>query len=301
MPVPFPGKDRVSLVLPPPLSQCCSALRLEGPDRTPVSQFRQFQAVTLTRLQETGENYNLSHNLHTKVDQLLQKQESLQLVANGSWASTQEELHRLQTWVKKLERNGKKQALRIRALEEAWKEAQQKQQEQQESRLSNLTQELESHREDFRNMAVRQQSLQKTLQSLQDALHRQGSKLGSIKRRLKSFKQKEALPSPWTAARPFGPEKALQAAGGQSPTLKKLRAKHHQPGGRLEALANRGPLLGQAASPLQVDPSPDSSPEPQTSTEEPPGPAKVPAEEKPPGGPRKPGTSRYIEGGCADA
>ncbi|XP_013925142.1 PREDICTED: pentraxin-4 [Thamnophis sirtalis] len=250
------------------------------------AQFRQFQAVTLTHFQETGENYNLSLNLNTKVDQLLQKQERLQLVANGSRASTQEELHRLQTWVKKLERKGEKQALRIRALEEAWEE--QKQQEQQESRLSNLTQELESHREDFRDVAIRQQSLQKTLQSLQDLLHRQGSKLGSIKRKLKSLKQKEALPSPWTAAHPFGSEEASQAAGGQSPTLKKLRAKHHQLGGRLEAPAERGPLLGQVASHLQVDPGPASSP--QTPTEEPPGPAKVPVGEKPPGGTRKPGT-----------
>lgn len=240
------------------------------------------------RLRETGENYNLSHNLHTKMDQLLQKHESLQLVANGSWASTQEELHRLQTWGKKLERNGKKQAQRIRALEEAWQQTRQK---QQESRLSNLTQELESHREDLRDMAVRQQSLQKTLKSLQDALRSQGSKLGSIKRRLKSLKRKEALPSPWTAARRFGPEKASQAAGGQSPILKKLRAKHRQPGGHLEALAERGSLLGQAASPLQVNPGPASSQ--QTLTEQPPGLAKVPAEEKPPGGPRKPGTSRY--------
>lgn len=228
------------------------------------------------------------------MDQLLQKHESLQPVANGSWASTQEELHRLQTWVKKLKRNGKKQALRIQALEEGWQEMQQNQEEQQlESRLANLTQELESHREDFRDMAVHQQSLQKTLQSLQDALRSQGSKLGSMERRLNSLKQKEALPSPWTAAHRFRPEKASQAAGGQNPTLKELRTKHRQPGKRLEALAERGSLLGQAASPLQVDLGPASSPEQQTLTEQPPAPAKVPAEKKPPGGPRKPGTSRY--------
>uniref|UniRef100_A0A670ZA56 Pentraxin 4 n=2 Tax=Pseudonaja textilis TaxID=8673 RepID=A0A670ZA56_PSETE len=225
------------------------------------------------------------------MDRLLQKQESLQLVANGSQASTQEELHRLQTWVKKLERNSKKQAVRIRALEGAWQETRQK---QLESRLSNLTQELESHREDFRDVAAHQQSLQKILQSLQDALRSQGSKLGSIERKLKSLKQKEELPSPRSAA-------ASEAAGGQSPTLKKLRAKHRQPGGHLEvpaespAALQRGSLLGQAASPLQVDPGPASSPEQQTLTEQPPGPAKVPAEQKPPGGPRKPGTRCNVD------
>ncbi|XP_034297324.1 pentraxin-4 [Pantherophis guttatus] len=290
------GVVSVALVL---ATACLRGALMQSEPRRPFferlrrleAQFRQFQEFTLTRLQETEENYNLSHNLHTKMDQLLQKHESLQLVANGSRASTQEELHRLQTWVKKLERNDKKQALRIRALEEGWQETQQKQEEQQlESRLSNLTQELERHREDFRDMAVHQQSLQKTLQSLQDALRSQGSKLGSIEQRLNSFKQKEALPSPWTAAHRFRPEKASQAAGGQSPTLKKLRAKHRQPGGRLEALAERGSLLSQAASPLQVDPGPASSPEQQTLAEQSPGPAKVPVEEKPPGGPRKPGT-----------
>ncbi|XP_026539065.1 pentraxin-4 [Notechis scutatus] len=258
------------------------------------AQFRQFQEVTLMRLQETAENYNLSHSLHTKMDRLLQKQESLQLVANGSRASTQEELHRLQTWVKKLERNSKKQAVRIRALEGAWQDTRQK---HLESRLSNLTQELESHREDFRDVAAHQQSLQKILQSLQDALRRQGSKLGSIERKLKSLKQKEELPSPRSAARGSGPEKASEAAGGQSPTLKKLRAKHRQPGGHLEvpaespAALQRGSLLGQAASPLQVDPGPASSPEQQTLTEQPPG----PAEQKPPGGPRKPGTRCNVD------
>ncbi|ETE72134.1 H(+)/Cl(-) exchange transporter 7, partial [Ophiophagus hannah] len=288
-PRPFP--DAALLALP-------SALGSEGPDHTPLSQFRQFQEVTLTCLQETAENYNLSHNLHTKMDRLLQKHESLQLVANGSRASTQEELHHLQTWVKKLERNSKKQAVRIRALEGAWQEMRQK---QQESRLSNLTQELESHREDFRDVAAHQQSLQKTLQSLRDALRSQGSKLGIIERRLKSLKQKEELPSPRSAARRFGPEKASEAAGGQSPTLKKLRAKHRQPGGHLEvpaespAALQRGSLLGQVASPLQVDPGLASSPEQQTLTEQPPRPAKVPAEQKPPGGPRRPGTRCNVD------
>lgn len=283
---PHPFPDAVVLGLP-------SALGFEGPDRTPVSQFRWFQEVTLTRLQEMAENYNLSHSLHTKMDQLLQKQESLELVANGSRASSQEELHRLQAWVEKLERSGKKQALRIRALEEAWQETLQQQPRlQQESRLSNLTQDFKSHRQDFQHMAVQQRSLQ-------DALRSQGSKLGNIKQRLKSLKQKEALPSPWTAARRFSSEKAPEAVGGQSPTSKKLGARHRQQGGDLEALAKsraalqRGSLLSQEASPLQVDPGPASSPEQQILEQLPPGPAKAPAEEKPPGRPQKPATSRY--------
>ncbi|KAM3826789.1 pentraxin-4 isoform 2-T2 [Vipera latastei] len=257
------------------------------------AQFRWFQEVTLARLQEMAENYNLSHNLHTKMDQLLQKQESLELVANGSRASSQEELHRLQAWVKKLERSGKKQVLRIRALEEAWQETLQQQlRPQQESRLSNLSREFKSHQQDFWHMAVQQRSLQKALESLQDALRSQGSKLGSIKRRLESLKQREALPSPWTAA---------QAAGGQSPTSKKLRARHRQQGGHLEALAKSpaalqsGSLLSQEASPLQVDPGPASSPEQQILEQPPPGPAKAPAKEKPPGRPRKPGTRCNVD------
>lgn len=305
MPVPVLGRSGSRFSCPHPFPHAVvlglpSALGFEGPDRTPVSQFRWFQEVTLTRLQEMAENYNLSHSLHTKMDQLLQKQESLELVANGSRASSQEELHRLQAWVEKLERSGKKQALRIRALEEAWQETlQQQPRPQQESRLSNLTQEFKSHRQDFRHMAVQQWSLQKALESLQDALRSQGSKLGNIKRRLKSLKQKEALPSPWTAARRFGSEKAPEAVGGQSPTSKKLGARHRQQGGDLEALAKsraalqRGSLLSQEASPLQVDPGPASSPEQQILEQPPPGPAKAPAEEKPPGRPRKPGTSRY--------
>ncbi|KAK9393017.1 pentraxin-4 [Crotalus adamanteus] len=266
------------------------------------AQFRWFQEVTLTRLQEMAENYNLSHSLHTKMEQLLQKQESLELVANGSRAASQEELHRLQAWVEKLGRSGKKQALRIRALEEAWQETlQQQPRRQQESRLSNLTQEFKSHRQDFQHVAVQQRSLQKALESLQDALRSQESKLGNIKRRLKSLKQKEALSTPWTAARRLGSEKASEAAGGQSPTLKKLGARHRQQGGDLEALAKsqvalqRSSLLSQEASPLQVDPGPASSPEQQILEQLPHGPAKAPAEEKPPGRPRKPGTRCNVD------
>ncbi|KAM6423855.1 pentraxin-4 [Liasis olivaceus] len=264
------------------------------------AQFRQFQQVTLMRLQEMVENYNLSHNIDTKFDHLLQKHESLELVANESHASTHEELLRLQTRVKKLQKEGKKQELKIKALEESLQEsgrdmAEQQQQQQQRGLLSNLTQAFESHKEDFRAVAAHQQSLRKMLESLQDALKSQGSKLSVMEQMLKSPEQKEAQPSPWTTAHCCHPEKEPEAAGGQSPSLKKLRAKHRQEkrlrqeGGRPEA-QRRGSLLGQEVSPLQAEPGLASLPKRQMLREEPPGPVKAPGGEKLPEEPRKPGS-----------
>ncbi|XP_070617613.1 pentraxin-4 [Erythrolamprus reginae] len=217
------------------------------------AQFQQLQGATLRRLQETEESCNLSRSLHTQLDQLRQGQESLQQrVANGSWASPQEELRGLQAWLKKLERKGRRQALRVRALEEAG---------QQPSHLSSLAQELQGLREGLREVAARQQSLQQGLES-------QGSQLGSIKRRLKTLKQKETQPGPGATAHRLG----------QSSTSEKLQAKNSRTGPHL---GERGSLLGQAAAPLQLEPSPASAPEQQTPAEEPPGLATGPAEEEP--------------------
>ncbi|XP_007440889.2 pentraxin-4 [Python bivittatus] len=267
-------------------------------------QFRQFQQVTLMRLQEMVENYNLSYNFDTKFDHLLQKHKSLELMANESHASTHEELLRLQTRVKKLQKEGKKQELKIKALEESLQESgqdtaerQRWQQQQQQGLLSNLTQAFESHKEDFRAMAAHQHSLWEMLESLQDALQSQGSKLSGIEQMPRSPKQKEVQPSPWTTAHCCHPEKELEAAGGQSPSLKKLRAKHRhrqekrlrQEGGRPEA-QRRGSLLGQGVSPLLAEPGLASLPERQMLREEPPGPVKAPGGEKLPEEPRKPGS-----------
>uniref|UniRef100_A0A670KEX3 Pentraxin-4-like n=1 Tax=Podarcis muralis TaxID=64176 RepID=A0A670KEX3_PODMU len=270
-------------------------------------QFRRFQEVTLTRLQEIAGNYNVSYNIDAKFEQLLSKHQGLESAANESHAATQEELSHLKALVKKLQNKGKKQDSKLGALEEALRERdREKEAEVQQERalLANLTQEVESHREDTQAVHAGHRVLQKALESLQDALKSQGSKLDELEQQLKNPAHNEVLlPNPLTAAQLLNrvpQEQEPEAAGGQNPTVKKLHGKHRQrkkllqESTRLAAQSRglqSGPPPGQEAPQRQeAEAEQPHPPEPQALRQQQAVVDKAPEEQSQSEAPRKPGT-----------
>uniref|UniRef100_A0A8D0AXY3 Pentraxin 4 n=1 Tax=Salvator merianae TaxID=96440 RepID=A0A8D0AXY3_SALMN len=198
-------------------------------------QFRRFQEVTLLRLQEIAEHYNVSYNINARFEHLQSKCDSLVSTVNVTHAAMQEELRLVKNWMKKLQNKSKKQGSKITALERSLHDRDHKDteaKEQQSSLLANFTQDFGNQRAQAETLATRFGALQKTLESLQDALKNQGTKVNELEQQLK-IPGYNGILLPSHLAAPHLLNQVPQetepvAAGGQSPTLKKLRAKHRQ-------------------------------------------------------------------------
>nr|XP_056722253.1 pentraxin-4 [Euleptes europaea] len=267
-------------------------------------QFRRFQEVTLMRLQEIAANYNISYNIDASFAHLQSRHDALEFAANATHAAMQEELQHLKSWAKKLQNRTKKADRRLLALQESLQEREQQgaaERQRHEALLSNLTQEVAEGRRDTQAVRASQGSLQRVLESLQDALKNQGAKLAELEQLVKSppGHNEVLLPSPLAAAPLLDrdpPEKEPEEAGGQSPTLKKLRAKHRQKKKlqqehrRLAAQVQNGSLLGQKPHPQGTEPESPPRPQPQTLRQERPVMDKAFEDREGPKAPRPPGT-----------
>ncbi|XP_042293985.1 pentraxin-4 isoform X2 [Sceloporus undulatus] len=275
-------------------------------------QFRRFQEVTLLRLQEIAGNYNVSYNIDAKFDQLLSRQDALEAMANVSHAATEEELHQLKAWMKKLQSKAKKQDSVIATLEDALQGRSQEDEakkEQEKALLANLTHEVATQKEEGQATWTKLESLQKVLEGLQDALKTQGSKMDELEQQMKTglANNEVLLPGHLAAAHLLSqdhPKKGPEAAGGQQPTLKKLRAKHrqrkklHQESIRLVAAQSQkqelkdGFLPGQKGSMQETpaDPGVSSLPEAQALKQPSLAVEKGPQKQEAAGATRKPGT-----------
>uniref|UniRef100_A0ACB8FL64 Uncharacterized protein n=1 Tax=Sphaerodactylus townsendi TaxID=933632 RepID=A0ACB8FL64_9SAUR len=232
---------------------------------------------------------------------LRDKHDALESAANATHAALQEELQHLKRLAKKLQKRAKQADLRVLALEESLKERERQdttEREQQGALLSNLTQEAAKRQEDTQ---AGQGTLRRALESLQDALKNQGAKLAELEQLLKSppGHNEVLLPSPLAAAPLLNqnpPEKEPEEAGGQSPTLKKLRAKHRQKkklqqeNHRLVAQAQNGSLPGRKLPLQEKDLESPAGPRPQALRQERPIMDKAPEEREVPQAPRPPGT-----------
>ncbi|XP_066496956.1 LOW QUALITY PROTEIN: pentraxin-4-like [Tiliqua scincoides] len=246
-------------------------------------QFRRFQEVTLIlmRLQEIAGNYNISYNIDARFEHLLSQHSTLESSTNETHAAFHGELSHLKTWMKKLQNRTKKLDLKVGALEESLhrgeRESASEKQEQQVA-LVNLSQEVAQQKEDTRALLAGQGTLQQALESLRDALKSQGTKLDEMEQQLKSPMRNEVLlPSPLVAAHLLNQasqEKEPEAAGGQSPTLKKLRAKHRQRKKLQQETSHflaqsKGRGLQSSSPPGQTVPLQDTEPGPAPSLLEP--------------------------------
>ncbi|XP_053132425.1 pentraxin-4 [Hemicordylus capensis] len=314
-----PGISPTLLIL---VTICIHGVLLQSPPRTGEQrkpfferfrrleeQFRRFQEVTLMRLQEIAGNYNISYNIDARFEHLLSRHGTLESAANETHAATAEELDHLKTWMRKLQNKTKKIDLRVVALEESSREKIREssaEKQQQSALLSSLTQEASDHKEDAQALRASQATLQKALESLQDALKSQGTKLDQLEQLLKSPVQNEVLlPAPLAAAHLLSQppqEKAPEAAGGQNPTRKKLRVKHQQgkklqqESSRLVAQSQRrglqsGSLPGQMVPQQETGPETGPSPpEPQALRQQHSVMDKASEEQEGAQVPRKPGT-----------
>ncbi|XP_054850960.1 pentraxin-4 [Eublepharis macularius] len=260
-------------------------------------QFRRFQEVTLLRLQEIAGNYNISYNIDAGFRHLQDKHDALESVANVTNAAMQEELHHLKTWVKKLQNKTKKIDLKVLALDESLQEREQQGQaekQQQAVLLSNLTQEATRCKEDTQAVRASQGSLQRVLESLQDAMKTQGTKLAELEQLVKSPPSSPLAAVPLLNQDPL--EKEPEAAGGQNPTLRKLRAKHrqrkklHQENRHRVAQAQNGSLPGQKPPLQEKELELLPQPEPQALRQEQPVMDKASEEQEIPKVPHPPGT-----------
>uniref|UniRef100_A0A8D2JC95 Pentraxin 4 n=1 Tax=Varanus komodoensis TaxID=61221 RepID=A0A8D2JC95_VARKO len=138
------------------------------------SQFRRFQEVTLLRFHEIAGNHNVSQDADAQLERLRGRQEALESAANETHAATRQELGRLRAQLKKLRRKTGEQEARLTALQEAWQESTAGAQRQ-EALLADLARDVASQREAGRAVRAAQQSLQKALEGVQDALKSQGS------------------------------------------------------------------------------------------------------------------------------
>lgn len=271
-------------------------------------QFRRFQEVTLVRFQEIAASYNVSYNTDASFRHLEDKHEALESAANATHAALHEELQQLKSWAKKLQNKTKKAALKVQALEESLQEGERQdmaEREGQRALLANLTREVTRHREDTHAVRASQGSLQKAIESLQDALKNQGAKLAELEQLAKTPPEHNEvlLPSALAAAPLLNrkpAEKEPEVAAGRSLTLKKLRAKHRQKkklqqeNRRLVAHAQNASLLAQEP-PLQ-EKEPEAAPRQQAQGLRKERPVMVmdtaSQEREVPKAPRPPGTSR---------
>lgn len=266
------------------------------------------------RLQEIAGNYNISYNIDARFEQLLSQHGTLEASANETHAALRGELSLLHAWVKKLRNRTKKLDAKVGALEESWRRGERDgaaEREGQQAALANMTQEVVQQREDAQVLLAGQGALQRALEGLQEALKSQGSKLAEMEQQLRSpLREEVLLPSPLGAAHLRAQEKEPEAAGGQTPTLKKLQAKHRQRK-RLQQETSR--VLAQSrgrgqpgsSPPGQAGPLQDAEPGPppslQALRQEQPIAAPEEEEEALPKAPQKAGTSAYPKGSGAGA
>ncbi|KAM5227323.1 pentraxin-4 [Ctenodactylus gundi] len=145
-------------------------------------QFRRFQEVTLTHLQEIANNYNVSYSIDTRFQTLAEENRAMALAINQSQAAVQGDLAHLKTWVRKVRHQSRRVDARLQALDLAlspgsWPQAQE---------------------------GRERQVLQDTLARLMHQVHSQGARLAAVEVQLR-------MASPETRAQPARPEPSSSA------------------------------------------------------------------------------------------
>lgn len=274
-------------------------------------QFRRFQEVTLLHLQGIAGNYNISYNIDTRFRHLADQYDTIAAALNVSHAALQEDLGSLKIWMKKLQKRTKKLNSKLSSLAEALSESRKQssgERLQQSALLSNLTLQTASHVAHLTTLHTSRNTLQKELESLQQASRSQGTKLEALEQRLKNTLHKEILASghhELAAAQRLNQtphDKLLEAEGSQGHSVKKLHAKHKQ---RKKLEEKRQQVLAQAAkrglqsslfhgnkTPRQErQPETPTVPEPQAARQQLRRVAQISQEQLQSPSPKKPGTS----------
>ncbi|KAI4052763.1 pentraxin 4 [Homo sapiens] len=193
-------------------------------------QFRRFQEVTWTHLQNIASNYNVSYNVDVRFRSLAEESQAVAQAVNRSQASVQGELAQLKAWVRKLQRRGRKVDTRLRALDLTLGE-----------RSQQRARERKAHK-------AQRDALQDSLARLEGLVHSQGARLAALEGRLPVAHPGTAALGPALVPTPTQPEEL-------GPTSLKLQRDRQE---LRAASEHRGPPQDSSA-PLQGRREPPAS------------------------------------------
>ncbi|XP_074866402.1 pentraxin-4 [Carettochelys insculpta] len=267
-------------------------------------QFRRFQEVTLLHLQGIAGNYNISYNIDTRFQHLQAQYDTVTAALNASHAALQEGLGQLRTCLKKLQKRTKKLTSKLSSLAESLSQSRE--------RSSGERLQTAGHAADLAALRASRNALQKELESLREASRNQATKLEVLEQRLENVLHREVLAAePPKLAAVQGPnqipqDKQPEAGGSQSPSVKKLHAKHRQ---RKKLEEKKQQLLAQAANRRltsslphgnkspgpERQPETSTLPEPQAARQQLHSTAQISQEQPWPPAPKKPGTLCNVE------
>nr|XP_023677499.1 pentraxin-4 [Paramormyrops kingsleyae] len=148
-------------------------------------QFRRFQEVTLMRLSDIAANYNISYNIDVRFQELMEQYQSISDVLKEFQTMTANDLKSLKFWMTKLQKKTKKMEVKVIALEKAVDEnGKAVRKDIQKVMLSNLTRELQVHKEQISMISAHSEQLQSSLRTLRDSIRKQEKKISRLEKRL---------------------------------------------------------------------------------------------------------------------
>uniref|UniRef100_A0A8C4TJU2 Pentraxin 4, long n=1 Tax=Erpetoichthys calabaricus TaxID=27687 RepID=A0A8C4TJU2_ERPCA len=133
--------------------------------------FRRFQQMTLTRLQGIADNYNVSYNIDAHFQLLTEQYQNISDNINGFKATAENDLSSLKFWTRKLQKKSKKLDLKVNALEKAVNDInrqQTKDKKEQALLLTNLTEEVQSQKNQITSLFANKDKIEANVQILQE-------------------------------------------------------------------------------------------------------------------------------------
>ncbi|KAL4659086.1 pentraxin-4 [Arapaima gigas] len=154
-------------------------------------QFRRFQEVTLSRLNAIAANYNISYNINSRFQELMDHYQNISSMLNDFQAVTGNDLNSLKFWTKKLQKKTKKLDLKVEALEKSVNETRRmihKENQEQRGILSNLTKEIWDQESWIGSISADKEEIHKGLQALQVSIKKQENKMSQLEKKVRNFR-----------------------------------------------------------------------------------------------------------------
>lgn len=146
-------------------------------------QFRRFQEVMLMHLNDIAANYNISYNIDTRFQELMEQYQSISDILKEFQTTTANDLKSLKFWMTKLQKKIKKMESKVIALEKAVDEnGKVVRTDSQKVMLSNFNGELQVHKEQINMISAHGEQLQSSLRTLRDSVRKQQNKISRLEK-----------------------------------------------------------------------------------------------------------------------
>ncbi|XP_039632077.1 pentraxin-4 [Polypterus senegalus] len=159
-------------------------------------QFRRFQQMTLTRLQGIADNYNVSYNIDAHFQLLTEQYQNISDSINGFKATAENDLSSLKFWTRKLQKKSKKLDLKVNALEKAVNDInrqQTKDKKEQVLLLTNLTEEVQSQKNQITSLFANKDKIEANVQILQETVNGQRVKVDKFEEQVRTALQNDVV------------------------------------------------------------------------------------------------------------